>query len=45
MKIIRTIETPVVELKRFRVCAYVRVATDRAEQQNDPIDGGGSGCV
>jgi|GEM_PF-6712087 hypothetical protein len=34
MKKIRTIEkAPVVELKRFRVCAYVRVSTDQAEQQ------------
>ena len=33
MKKIRTIEAPVLELKRLRVCAYVRVSTDQAEQQ------------
>ncbi len=33
MKKIRTIEAPVLELKRLRVCAYVRVSTNEAEQQ------------
>lgn len=33
MKKIRTIETPVLELKRLRVCAYCRVSSDQAEQQ------------
>jgi len=34
LKKIRTIETPVLERKRIRVCAYCRVSTDQAEQKN-----------
>ncbi|MDI6829424.1 MAG: recombinase family protein [Armatimonadota bacterium] len=33
MKKIRTIEASVLEFKRIRVCAYVRVSTDQVEQQ------------
>ena len=34
MKKIRTIEAAVLEEKKLRVCAYVRVSTDQAEQKN-----------
>ena len=34
MKKIRTIEAPIVEFKRLRVCAYCRVSTDQEEQEN-----------
>lgn len=33
MKKIRTIEAPATELKRLRVCAYVRVSSDQVEQR------------
>jgi len=34
MKKIRTIEAAVLEEKKLKVCAYVRVSTDQAEQKN-----------
>ncbi|MDR3602081.1 MAG: recombinase family protein [Desulfosporosinus sp.] len=34
MKKIRTIEAPIATLKRLRVCAYVRVSTNQAEQHD-----------
>ncbi|MDI6880062.1 MAG: recombinase family protein [Desulfitobacteriaceae bacterium] len=34
MKKIRTIEAPIKEPKRLRVCAYARVSTDQAEQKD-----------
>lgn len=34
MKKIRTIQAVVLEEKKLRVCAYVRVSTDQAEQKN-----------